>query len=77
MPSPNSLIVISWFQTFAPLSSGEYSFSNACEEWGVKWDFEIGNVIETGIKEVQPLPSQEGNKDWGIYYHKKGNRVDN
>lgn len=41
----------------------------------VKWDFEIGNVIETGIKEVQPLPSQEGNKDWGIYYHGKEDRT--
>ena len=36
-------------QTFAPLSSGEYSFSNACEEWGVKWDFEI-NII-SGLDE--------------------------
>lgn len=41
----------------------------------VKWDFEIGDVIETGIKEVQPLPSQEGNKDWGIYYHRKEDRT--
>tara|TARA_B110001469_G_C9603581_1_gene299959 strand:+ start:241 stop:822 length:582 start_codon:yes stop_codon:yes gene_type:complete len=36
-------------QTFAPLSSGEYSFSNSCEEWGVKWDFEI-NII-SGLDE--------------------------
>lgn len=35
----------------------------------------IDDVIENGIKEVRPLPSQEGNKDWGIYYHKKGNRT--
>lgn len=35
----------------------------------------IDDVIENGIKETQPLPSQEGNKDWGIYYHKKGNRT--
>lgn len=41
----------------------------------VKWDVEIRNVIETGIKEVQPLPSQEGNKDWGIYYHGKEDRT--
>jgi hypothetical protein len=41
----------------------------------VKWDVEIRNVIETGIKEVQPLPSQEGNKDWGTYYHGKEDRT--
>lgn len=41
----------------------------------IKWDYQIDNVIETGIKEVQPLPSQEGNKDWGIYYHRKEDRT--
>jgi subtilisin family serine protease len=41
----------------------------------IKWDYQINNIIETGIKEVQPLPSQEGNKDWGNYYHDKKNRV--
>jgi hypothetical protein len=41
----------------------------------IKWDYQINNIIETGIKEVQPLPSQEGNKDWGNYYHAKKNRV--
>ncbi len=41
----------------------------------IKWDYQIDNVIETGIKEVQPLPSQEGNKDWGIYYHGKEDRT--
>lgn len=25
-------------QTFAPLSSGEWDFGTACQEWGVKWD---------------------------------------
>jgi hypothetical protein len=32
---------------------------------------QIDTVISDGIKEVQPLPSQEGNKDWGIYYHRQ------
>ena len=41
----------------------------------IKMDYQIDNVIETGIKEVQPLPSQEGNKDWGIYYHGKEDRT--
>ena len=41
----------------------------------IKWDVEIDRVVETGIKEVQPLPSQEGNKDWGIYYHGKEDRT--
>jgi len=36
-------------QNFAPLSSGEYDFSTACDEWGVKWDFDI-NVI-SGLDE--------------------------
>ena len=30
--------------TFAPLSSIDYNMSNACEEWGVKWDFSI-NIV--------------------------------
>lgn len=29
-------------------------------------------VLEKGIKEVQPLPSQEGNMDWGDYYYRQG-----
>jgi hypothetical protein len=28
--------------------------------------------LEKGIKEVQPLPSQEGNMDWGNYYYRQG-----
>jgi len=35
--------------TFAPLSSEDYNFSNACEEWGVKWDFSI-NIV-SGLDE--------------------------
>jgi hypothetical protein len=36
-------------QTFAPLSSGKYNFVNACDEWGVKWDFKV-NII-SGLDE--------------------------
>jgi predicted peroxiredoxin len=32
---------------------------------------DVASVLEKGIKEVQPLPSQEGNMDWGIYYHRQ------
>jgi len=36
----------------------------------------VQDVIESGItnsiKEVQPLPAQDGNKDWGLYYNRKG-----
>lgn len=35
----------------------------------------IDDTIQNGIKKVQPLPSQEGNKDWGIYYHGKEDRT--
>ena len=31
----------------------------------------IEGVIKNGIKEVQPLPAQDGNRDWGIYYYRK------
>jgi hypothetical protein len=36
---------------------------------------EVTSVLECGIKEVQPLPSQEGNKDWGNYYHRQEDRT--
>ena len=36
---------------------------------------QIDTVISDGIKEVQPLPSQEGNKDWGNYYHRQEDRT--
>lgn len=32
----------SFAQTFAPLSTGKWDFTAACEEWGVKWD--LSNV---------------------------------
>ena len=36
---------------------------------------EVTSVLEKGIKEVQPLPSQEGNMDWGNYYHRQEDRT--
>jgi predicted peroxiredoxin len=33
---------------------------------------DITDVICDGIKEVQPLPAQDGNRDWGNYYYRKG-----
>jgi predicted peroxiredoxin len=36
---------------------------------------DITDVICDGIKEVQPLPAQDGNRDWGKYYHGKEDRT--
>ena len=36
---------------------------------------DVASVLEKGIKEVQPLPSQEGNKGWGNYYHRQEDRT--
>jgi hypothetical protein len=35
----------------------------------------IGGVIRNGVKEVQPLPAQDGNMDWGNYYNGKEDRT--
>ena len=35
----------SFAQTFAPLSTGKWDFTAACEEWGVKWDLSNVNMI--------------------------------
>ena len=35
----------------------------------------IDGVIKNGIKEVQPLPAQDGNRDWGNYYHRQKDRT--
>ena len=32
-------------------------------------------VIKNGIKEVQPLPAQDGNRDWGLYYKNREDRT--
>ena len=35
----------------------------------------IFGVIKNGVKEVQPLPAQDGNMDWGNYYNGKEDRT--
>jgi hypothetical protein len=35
----------------------------------------IGGVIKNGVKELQPLPAQDGNMDWGNYYNGKEDRT--
>jgi hypothetical protein len=52
-------------------------------EYGVKETHEdvyhhrhrIFGVIKNGVKEVQPLPAQDGNMDWGNYYLGKQDRT--
>jgi hypothetical protein len=34
---------------------------------------QIKDVLENGVKEMQPLPAQDGNRDWGLYYQRQGN----
>jgi hypothetical protein len=36
---------------------------------------DVASVLEKGIKEVQPLPSQEGNMDYSNYYYRQGDRT--
>jgi hypothetical protein len=36
---------------------------------------DITDVICDGIKEVQPLPAQDGNRDWGVYYNRQEDRT--
>ncbi len=45
---------------------------NSMDEW-VNTDNIVNKVMNNGIKEVQPLPAQDGNRDWGNYYYRKGN----
>ena len=35
----------------------------------------IKEILRKGIKTVQPLPAQDGNMDWGNYYHGKEDRT--
>jgi len=45
--------------------------TKSMDEW-VNTDYIVNKVMNNGIKEVQPLPAQDGNRDWGIYYYRKG-----
>ena len=57
--------------------------SNRCEEHGY-FEFvdgiptytpmtQVKDVLENGVKEIQPLPARDGNRDWGLYYQRQGN----
>jgi len=35
----------------------------------------IEETIQDGVKEMQPLPAQDGNRDWGLYYHRQEDRT--
>jgi hypothetical protein len=35
----------------------------------------INDAIENGVKEMQPLPAQDGNRDWGLYYQRQGHKT--
>jgi hypothetical protein len=36
---------------------------------------DVTDVIDNGVKEIQPLPAQDGNRDWGNYYHRQKDRT--
>ena len=36
---------------------------------------QVNRIIKNGIKEVQPLPAQDGNRDWGLYYKDREDRT--
>ena len=36
---------------------------------------QVNRIIKNGIKEVQPLPAQDGNRDWGLYYKNREDRT--
>lgn len=36
---------------------------------------QVNRIIKNGIKEVQPLPAQDGNRDWGLYYQGQEDRT--
>jgi predicted peroxiredoxin len=35
----------------------------------------VKDIIQNGVKQVEPLPAQDGNRDWGNYYHGKEDRT--
>jgi hypothetical protein len=52
----------------------EYGVKETCEDV-YHHKGRIGGVIKNGVKEVQPLPAQDGNRDWGNYYLGKQDRT--
>jgi len=69
-------------QTCAQIPSMEAVVERVVEE-GIKETHDdvyhhngrVEGVIKNGIKEVQPLPAQDGNRDWGLYYNRKEDRT--
>ena len=45
--------------------------TKSMDEWVNTYHI-VNEVMNNGIKEVQPLPAQDGNRDWGNYYYRKG-----
>ena len=48
--------------------------SKPMDEW-VNTERIVDEVVKDGVKETQPLPAQDGNMDWGNYYHGKEDRT--
>jgi hypothetical protein len=48
--------------------------SKPMDEW-VNTERIVDKVVKDGVKETQPLPAQDGNMDWGNYYHGKEDRT--
>jgi hypothetical protein len=48
--------------------------TKSMDEW-VNTDNIVNKVMTNGIKEVQPLPAQDGNRDWGLYYKNREDRT--
>jgi len=44
--------------------------TKSMDEWVNTYHI-VNEVMNNGIKEVQPLPAQDGNRDWGNYYYRK------
>ena len=43
-------------------------------DW-IDGDKRIRDIAQNGVKVLQPLPAQDGNMDWGNYYHGKEDRT--
>ena len=44
-------------------------------DWSEDFEDEIIDIIQEGVKEIQPLPAQDGNMDWGLYYQRQEDRT--
>lgn len=56
----------------------EYTIQNGVKNTvSIKLDIKeaVEYAIQNGVKQVEPLPAQDGNRDWGNYYHGKEDRT--